>query len=199
MTPAAYARDPWFAHGSQDDWSLFSPAYAVVLKLFGVEAGALLTTITGGLLFVLASVLLARSFLRGRLAWLAALLLVSVPLCYSAKGMLFVSEQLRHRPRIRRSTIDDGAGVGRARARVGCLGLACRRHAAAPLDGLGPLAVTVLAMVPPRASALLVLGGSFAAVSLLLAGAWGLVSVIDGDWLMLSRTRRAGVHRLLAP
>jgi hypothetical protein len=186
LTPAAYARDPWFAHGSQDDWSLFSPAYAVVLKLFGVEAGALLTTLTGGLLFVLASVLLARSVLRGRLAWLAALLLVSVPLCYSAKGMLFVSESFATARAfaVPLSMMALALGVrGRVRGALALHAAAMLLH---PSMALSPLAVTVLAMVPPRASALLVLGGSFAAALLLLAGAWGLVSVIDGDWLMFA-------------
>jgi hypothetical protein len=186
LTPAAYARDPWFAHGSQDDWSLFSPAYAVVLELFGVEAGALLTTIMGGLLFVLASVLLAKSLLRGRLAWLAALLLVSVPLCYSPKGMLFVSESFATARAfaVPLSMMALALGArGRARGALALHALAMLLH---PSMALAPSAITVLAMASPRASALIVLGGSFAAALLLLAGALGRVSVVDGDWLMFA-------------
>ena len=186
LTPAAFARDPWFAHGSQDDWSLFSPAYALALELFGVETGALLTTITGGLLFVLASVLLAKSFLRGRLAWLAALLLVSVPLCYSAKGMLFVSESFATARAFAVPLSMMALALGARKRMRGALAL----HAAAmllhPSMALAPLVITVLCMVPARGSTLLVLGGSLSAALLLLAGALGLVSVIDGEWLMFA-------------
>ena len=70
LTPSAYARDPWFAYGSQDEWSVFSPLYAIILSQCGVESGAMLTTIVGGLLFVAASIMLARAVLRGSMAWL---------------------------------------------------------------------------------------------------------------------------------
>lgn len=208
LMPAAYARDPWFAFGSQDDWSLFSPAYALVLQRFGVEVGALLTTAAGGMLFVAAAVLLARSLLRGRVAWLAALMLVSVPLCYSAKGMLFVSESFATARAFAVPLSMMALALG-ARGKVpGAMAL----HAAAmllhPSMALAPLAITVLAAVPPRTAVPLVISGTLTAAIFLLAGALGRVPVIDGDWLMFTEPAvlvfigpwiRGGPFAILAP
>lgn len=184
LTPSAYARDPWFAYGSQDEWSVFSPLYAIILSQFGVENGAMLTTIVGGLLFVAASIMLARAVLRGSMAWLAALMLVAVPMCYSAKDMLFISESFATARMfaVPLSMIAVAMGV---RAK---LGLALVLHAAAmllhPSMALAPLTITVLSRLAPRMAALLVLGGCAAAIGLFAAGALGLVSVVDGTWLM---------------
>lgn len=184
LTPAAYARDPWFAYGSQDDWSLFSPLFAFVLSRFGVETGALLTTIAGGLMFVAASVLLAKAFLPGRLAWLAALLLVSLPLCYSPRGMLFVSEAFA----TARAFAVPLSMMALALAARGRPGRAVALHGAAmllhPSMALAPFLITVLSSVTARTSVVLVLGGVLGAAGLLLAGALGLVPEIGGEWLM---------------
>ena len=184
LMPSAYARDPWFAYGSQDEWSVFSPLYAVVLERFGVEGGAMLTTIAGGVLFVIAAIVLARASLRGSAAGLAALLLVSVPLCYSPKGMLFVSESFATARLLAVPLSMMAVALGLR----GKLRGACALHVAAlllhPSMALAPFAITLLARVKSRLNALLVAAGFVAGACLLIAGALGLVPVIDGDWLM---------------
>lgn len=65
---------------------------------------------------------------------------------------------------------------------------ACALHVAAlllhPSMALAPFAITLLARVKSRLNALLVAAGFVAGACLLIAGALGLVPVIDGDWLM---------------
>ena len=184
LTPSAYARDPWFAYGSQDDWSVFSPLYALVLERFGVEGGAMLTTVAGGVLFIIAAIVLARASLRGSPALLAALLLVAVPLGYSPKGMLFVSESFATARlfAVPLSMMAMALGLrGKLRGAFALHGAALLLH---PSMALAPFAITLLASVKPRLNALLVVTGFLVGVCLLIAGALGLAPVIDGAWLM---------------
>lgn len=184
LTPSAYVRDPWFAYGSQDEWSVFSPLYAFVLERFGVESGAMLATIAGGGLFVLAAITLARSSLRAGAAWMAALLLVSVPLSYSPKGMLYISESFA----TARIFAVPLSMMALALVLRGKTSGAFALHVAAlflhPSMALAPFAISVLAILQPRLDALLVSTGFLAALVLLAVGGRGLVPVIDGTWLM---------------
>lgn len=182
LSPEAYARDPWFAYGSQDQWSFFSPLFASLLSLFGVENGARLMVIASAAFFVLASLSLARSALRGPVVWLAALLLVSVPLCYSANDMLLVSESFAtaRAPAVSLSLLALAFGLR------GRLGFALALHVAAlllhPSMAIAPLLITLLCRLPAKPMACLVGAGVFAAAGLLAAGASGLLPVIDGEW-----------------
>lgn len=184
LTPSAYARDPWFAYGSQDDWSVFSPLYAFVLEHFGVEGGAMLTTIAGGVLFVAAAIMLARASVRGSPARLAALLLVAVPLCYSPKGMLFVSESYATARLLAVPLSMIAVALGLRGKLRGAFALHVAALLLHPSMALAPFGITLLASVKPPLNALLVAAGFLAGTCLLAAGALGLVPVIDGDWLM---------------
>lgn len=181
LTPAAYAQDPWFAWGSQDAWSFYSPLLARVLVEFGVQQAALLMTMLQGTLFVLAAACLCRAWLRGPSAMLAFLLLVSLPLCYSPLGMLTVSEGFV----TARGLAVPLSMLALANLRRQPL-LALVLHLAAlsmhPIMGLGPALVSLLLYPPRRVSVGLALAGCSLVVALLAAALAGWVPLLDGEW-----------------
>lgn len=183
LMPIAYARDPWFAFGSQDDWSLFSPLYAQVLVGAGVEYGALVTTLVAAALYIYSAHSLSRQVVKGAGGWLGTLLLVSVPINYSIQGMLNVSE-------------------GFATARMLAVPLSMlavayslRRlpwfaaffHVAAlllhPAMALSAALVSAMLSVPHCWRSRLALLGIFVAAGVLLAGVFGGLARLDGSWL----------------
>lgn len=181
MDPAAYVRDPWFAWGSQDDWSAYSPLLAWALKTWGVSSGALVVTFLQGALFVSSVWLVSRAWLRTAVAPLVFLLVVSIPIYYSPRGMLSVSE---------------GFATARGMAvPLSLLALAVLRrrpwlaavlHVAAmamhPIMGLGPALVSCLVYPRRRVAVGLAVAG-LAAMAGLFAGAYfGFVHLLSGEW-----------------
>lgn len=182
LSPEHYARDPWFVVGSQDDWSVFSPLLAQTLAVLGMERGAMAATLLGGLLFVLAAALLARSLLRGSRAWLALLLLVSLPLCYSFNGML----DLREGFVTARAFAVPLSLLGLALALRKRPGFSLVGHLAAlllhPLMAVGPAAVSFLLSLPARWRP----GWALAGITLVVAG-FAALPVVDDVWYELVR------------
>lgn len=181
LNPNAYAADPWFAWGSQDDWSFYSPLLAAVLTQFGVAQGALVVTLLQGAFYVVATAVLCRVWLRGPSAMLAFLLAVSLPLFYSPREMLAVSE---------------GFATARGLAvPLSLLALACVRRypwsatglhllaiAMHPIMGLGPLLVSVLVCSSRRSAIALAGFGVAVGGGIFALGAFGQMALIDGDW-----------------
>jgi len=91
IDPAAYARDPFFMFGSQDDYSLFSPLYGSLIRLMGLAQAAKVVVFSGGILWIGAAMALAwRLFEDTRARWFAVLLCAVVSLGYSPNGSTFV-------------------------------------------------------------------------------------------------------------
>lgn len=91
IEPAAYARDPFFMFGSQDDYSLFSPLYGSLIRLLGLAQAAKVVVFCGGILWIGAAMALAwRLFEDSRARWFAVLLCAVVSLGYSPNGATFV-------------------------------------------------------------------------------------------------------------
>lgn len=181
LTPGAYASDPWFAWGSQDDWSLYSPLLALVLAQFGVAKGAMLMAMLQGGLFVISVACFCRAWLRGSASVLAFLLMVSMPLLYSPQGMLSVSEGF---------VTARGAAVP-----LSLLALAALRHrprfalvlhlvalVAHPIMALGPVAASALLVAGARRLLLMTLAGLAAAASLFALGMAGALPMMDATW-----------------
>ncbi len=182
LAPDAYAMDPWFAWGSQDDWSLYSPLLAKVLTIFGVQQGALLMTLLQGALFVIASAVFCRAWLRGPAATLAFLFIVSIPIFYSPAGMLSVSEGFVTARGMAVPLSLFALGLVRYKRRwaFALHLLALSMH---PIMGLGPLLVSCLLCVQRRfAIALVAMAAVFAATGF-VAGRAGGLPLLDGDWL----------------
>lgn len=91
LTPDAYARDPFFLFGSQDSYSLFSPIYGLLIREFGLTIAAGLILLTGGLLWCLAALFMAKGLALSR--WTAAIAVLAsavLSINYSPNGQTFV-------------------------------------------------------------------------------------------------------------
>lgn len=86
IDPAAYAHDIFFAHGSQDDFSLFSRIYARLIVAFGLGHAALLGLAAAHLAWALAAWALARQFLSGAALWIGLGLLFALPGHYGSQA-----------------------------------------------------------------------------------------------------------------
>lgn len=62
LDPAAYARDPFFLFGSQDDFTLFSPLYGSLISWLGLDLAAQAVVVLGAAIFIFAAAQVARMF-----------------------------------------------------------------------------------------------------------------------------------------
>ncbi len=97
LNPSAFVRDPLFMFGSQDSYTIFTPLYAGLISLLGVEKAALWGTLAEGALFVSACWMLCRALPLKTGRYLVFLLLVSTQLVYCVNqynyfGSLRISE-----------------------------------------------------------------------------------------------------------
>jgi len=182
VNPEAYLRDPWFAYGSQDAYSIFSPLLAQVFLLFGVAKGALLATLTQGVLFALSALVLARSGL-GRAGYgLAAMVMVSFPLLYSPSDMLYVTEGFVTARGFAVPLSLMGLAFSVRRRYLPALSFHVLAFSLHPIMALAPAAVSFLLGLDGAWRRRLALAGVVGYVSLLYAGTRGWVPVIDGVW-----------------
>lgn len=183
LEPGAYDRDLWFAFGSQDDLSLFSPLLAPLLAALGINDGARWATLLTAAVFVAAAAALCRALLRGPAAWLALLMVVSVPLCYSARDLFHVREGfITARGSAEALSLLGMAWALRRRwmGAVAAHGLAAALH---PIMALGPVGVSLLLAAGPRRRDPLLLVGVAVAAAILAAGPMLGLPVMDGRWL----------------
>lgn len=88
LSPELYGNDVFLRHGSQDDFTLFSPLYAGAIAMLGLEPAAAVLTLAFILLFLVAAVLLARTVVPASHAWAVPLLLLLLPAQYGP-GQIF--------------------------------------------------------------------------------------------------------------
>jgi hypothetical protein len=84
LHPDVFAGDLFLKFGSQDNYTIFSSIYAAFIKFFGVYKSALMLTVCGQLLWVIAAVTLFRTFLKGKDLWIALAILFFVPGYYGS-------------------------------------------------------------------------------------------------------------------
>jgi hypothetical protein len=182
LQPRAYAADPWFLGGSQDDLSIFSVFYAPLVSALGLERGAMLMTALSGLLFVLAAAILSAALIRGRGRWLALLCLAALPLCYSANDMFQVREGFATGRGLAVPLSMLGvawAVAGRTKGSLAAHALALAIH---PIMALAPAATSMLLLVGPRVRGGLVVAGLAALAAIFLGGQAGAMRLLDGRW-----------------
>lgn len=68
--PEAFTHDLFFLYGSQDDYTLFSPLYALTIRWLGIDQAALILTLLGQMLWLAGAFMLARRLLPAPLHWL---------------------------------------------------------------------------------------------------------------------------------
>jgi len=92
LYPDIYSRDVFFAHGSQDSYSIFSPIYAWLIAHIGLPASALLLVILGQIAFLSSLALLAGQFLKGRDLWLGLVFVAIMPGFYGGLQIFSYAE-----------------------------------------------------------------------------------------------------------
>ncbi|MBK8064586.1 MAG: hypothetical protein IPK29_11395 [Betaproteobacteria bacterium] len=92
LQPEVFARDLFFAWGSQDAYSLFPHLYAPLLAELGTSHAAMLLTIAGQMALFAAAWALAARFARGPTLWWSLALLASVSGYYGGLGVFRIAE-----------------------------------------------------------------------------------------------------------
>jgi hypothetical protein len=89
LDPAAYARDPFFLFGSQDDFSVFSPVYGTLVRWLGLDIAAKLVVITGASLLAIATTAISvKLFSSSWARALAVMLCAAAAYAYSPANIL---------------------------------------------------------------------------------------------------------------
>lgn len=70
IQPDNFAHDLFFLYGSQDDYTLFSPLYALAIRWLGIDQAALTFTLLGQALWLSGAFMLARRLLPAPWHWL---------------------------------------------------------------------------------------------------------------------------------
>lgn len=167
LSPDAYARDPFFLFGSQDRFSAFTPLYGGLARLIGLPNAALAVSALGGILWVSAAMLVARSLLDDRrLQSFAVLCCVMWSLNYSPNGAIFHLNEAF--PTARGIAYALGAlalGMGLRQRFWTAAMLAAAATALHPLLGIWPLALIIAQRLTDR----LVIAAVLLSAALLLA------------------------------
>ncbi len=83
--PLAFRHDLFFVFGSQDDYSLFSHAYAWLSGLLSLSRAALVLLVAAHVAWVLAAYALARHWLKGMTLWIGLALVFALPGHYGSQ------------------------------------------------------------------------------------------------------------------
>jgi len=92
LDPETFSHDLFFAFGSQDRFTLFSPLYALAVNALGVPLAAQLLLLASQLAFLVSAMLLARRLFPGMLAWLALAAVAAFPGGYGPRAILAYGE-----------------------------------------------------------------------------------------------------------
>lgn len=82
LDPAPFANDLFFAYGSQDGFTAFSPLYALAIQELGLPTASLLLLSIAHLAWLAAAAFLLRGIVRGPAFWAALILVVVLPPTY---------------------------------------------------------------------------------------------------------------------
>ncbi len=92
LDPASFDEDLFFAHGAQDDYTVFPRLYAPLIDLLGAGTAAMLVTIVGQLAFVAAAAALVFRMSSGMTRWWSLALLAAVSGYYGGVGTFRMAE-----------------------------------------------------------------------------------------------------------
>jgi hypothetical protein len=187
LYPDRYANDLFLHYGSQDRYTLFSPLYAALIRILGIENAAAVMTFVSNVVLLAAAALLARSILPRSMVLLGLGFLVSLPADYGP-GRIFTYAEMFITPRL----MAEGLALAALAALIG------RRHGIMVVLLAGASALHPLMAAPAIAVALYMLVGvprprlfaALAAASLLLIALVGLLLPqtsslrIDAEWIV---------------
>jgi hypothetical protein len=183
LDPASFDQDLFFAHGAQDDYTVFPRLYAPLIDLFGPGTAAMLVTIVGQLAFVAAAAVLVFRMTSGVARWWALALLAVVSGYYGGVGTFRMAEPFATARTLAEPLVIAALAstlAGRPRGALAAVAAAAVLH---PLVAAPGIAVIFLwhAAERPR---LLWLVPLLAILVAGFAGAWpGLTERFDSAWL----------------
>lgn len=169
LYPANFQNDLYFLHGSQDAFTIFSPLYAAVIGIAGLEAAGLILQAVGSLLWVCAAVFLLRPILRGLPFWLGLAMLFIWPSDYGPDPAILRLGESFLTPRLFAESLGMFA-LGcfvRGRTKQGMVP-ACIAFTLHPLVACGPLLAGLLLLFWGKWRTM---GGAFILGSIALAAA----------------------------
>ena len=92
LNPTAFRKDLFFAYGSQDSFTLFSPLYAYLINAIGINLAAIYLLSLFHLIWFSSCWLLYRRFLHGKWLWLALIMTFGMSRYYGGGDTLSYSE-----------------------------------------------------------------------------------------------------------
>ena len=192
LHPDSLPQDVFLRFGSQDRFTVFSPAYTAAIRLFGVDHAAALLTLLSQLALFAGGWCLARAVMPPRYALLGLVLLIAVPGDYGP-ARIFTCVEPFLTPRMGAEALSLAAMAAAISGRkfwcIALLAAAVALHPIMAAAGLAALSLAFVVLPHPRSSIpLILLTGAwllFAAFAL-PAGEWGR---LDPDWLTLASQR----------
>ncbi len=190
----ALESDLYLQNTSQDKYTFFSPFYAEIIRLIGVQDAARLLTVLFGVWFFAASWALARSLVGHDEAWLAVGLLVLTVGTYGSYGIFHFPEDYLTARLPAEALIATALAVqSRGFSRL-ALSIATGALFVHPLMALPGLLLLIFLAVPTSASAVLATAGVVSVMALTLAAATipkvqVFFPVLDAAWLHVVRER----------
>ena len=192
LHPDSLANDVFLRFGSQDRFTVFSPAYAIVIRLLGIDHAASLLTLISQIALFAGGWYLARSVMRTEYALLGLVLIIAAPGEYGpARIFTYVEPFLT--PRMGSEALVLGAIAAAFSARwFWCLALMAAAFAIHPIMAMaGAVALLAACLVPSHRRLSLglicLVGASLLIASYALPpGEWGR---LDKTWLDLLSQR----------
>jgi hypothetical protein len=192
LHPESLGHDIFLGAGSQDRYTLFSPAAAELIRLLGLEPAAALITFFSQLAFFVAGWLLARRLMSPALAVLAAGLLVTLPGIYGSQHLFSYSEVFMT-PRVPAEAFVllalTAAIAERFIPALLCLLAAALLHPLMAAPGIVLLFVRFVALPRPRLALTLAATASLALVAVAYLFPIGPVARFDAAWFDLLHSR----------
>jgi hypothetical protein len=193
LAPDSLGTDVFLAHGSQDQFSLFSPLLAAVIGRFGLEPALLSLTLAFNLAALLAASALAAALLPSPQRWLAVGLFVAVPSLYGASSVFSYLEPFLTARILAEACVLAGIAAvlrGRRWTAGGMLALGLAAHPIIALPGVLFVAL-LIAGTATRQAMLFAAGaaGLAAACAVAVVAPIGPLGRLDGDWFDLMHTR----------
>ncbi len=184
LHPGTLAHDVFLRFGSQDAFTVFSPFYAGVIQVLGVEPAAAVLALCFQLAVFAAAWLLARSVMPARMALLGVAVLVAVPGYYGADRVFTCIEPFLTPRMLAEALVLAGLAAMLRERRVLALALvvlAALVHPIIALAGIAALLCAYVAIPHPRAALV-------AALVALGLAAFALARM-DSSWLQLVDAR----------
>jgi hypothetical protein len=193
LHPQALGQDLFFAHGSQDAYSVFSTLYAPLIGLLGPAGAALACVLLGQVAFLAAGWALAGRLDRTTRWWSLSLLAVTSGY-YGGGGVFRFAEPFATARTFAEPLVVAALAAllaGRLRLVLGCLAVATVLHPLVTLPAWAVLAAWALATSWRRA---LLLGAAAVGIGALVVG---FTPAIDTEWkeALLYRSRHLFVSR----